>query len=91
MKERPKRIPLYAIGVDIGGTSVRCGLVSTRGRIRRGSLCRVSVNSKGPAESILEAFTTPLRDNLQQAAAEQLRMVGIGIGMCQLHSQVMQR
>ena len=72
----------YAIGVDIGGTTLRCGLVSRRGRIRRGSLQRVRIDSKGKRESILAAFTEPMRSNIAQARREGLALAGIGIGMC---------
>jgi len=82
MKGRAKKGPAYAIGADIGGTSVRCGLVSARGRIRRGSFQQVPVDSKGPRECILQTFATPLRENFRQAAREGLDLIGIGVGMC---------
>lgn len=82
MRKETKGEPVYAIGVDIGGTSIRSGLVSAKGRIRRGSFHRVPVNSKGPKEEILETFVLPLRKNLKQAKEEGLKVVGIGVGMC---------
>ena len=72
----------FVIGVDIGGGSLRCGLVSNRGRIRRGSALKVPVDSKGGRESILETFVSPLRENFRQAATEGLEVFGLGIGMC---------
>ena len=82
MTEKNKREPVYAIGVDIGGMSIRSGLVSAQGRIRRGSLRRVPVNSKGAKEDILETFVLPLRENLRQAQAEGFKVIGMGVGMC---------
>lgn len=74
--------PGYAMGVDIGGSSLRCGLVSRAGRLRRGSHRRVSVDSKGDREAILRTLVLPIRDGLRQSEAERLHLVGIGIGMC---------
>ncbi len=72
----------YAIGVDIGGTTLRCGLLSRRGRIRRGSLRQVQIDSKGRRETILRNFVHPLGVNLEQAKSQGLNLVGMGIGMC---------
>lgn len=72
----------YAIGADIGGTSIRSGLVNARGAIRRGSYQVVQVDSKGSKESVLRALTDPFRRNLAQAREEGLRVAAIGTGMC---------
>ncbi|MCA9436696.1 MAG: ROK family protein [Candidatus Omnitrophica bacterium] len=73
---------LYAIGVDIGGTTARSALVSAAGRIRRGSIVKHPVDNKGSKERILRDLTAPLARNLEQARAEGLEVIGIGIGMC---------
>jgi len=78
----PRGTPLYAIAADVGGTSVRCGLVSAAGRLRRGSYRKTPVDSKGPADAIIKTFVAVLRDNLRQARRERLPLAGIGIGMC---------
>lgn len=74
--------PTYAIGVDIGGSSIRCGLVSRAGRLKKGSYHRRSVNSKGTADEILETFAGALATGLDRATRECLSLAGIGIGMC---------
>jgi glucokinase len=53
-----------ALGVDIGGTSLRCGLVRASGAIFRGSLRKVTIDSKGDRESILGTFAAPLKELL---------------------------
>lgn len=71
----------YAIGVDIGGTSIRCGLVNEKGHIYHGSLLTGKVNSKGAAEEILSAFSCKI-SNLLELARQDFPLVGLGIGMC---------
>jgi glucokinase len=77
-----KKATPYAIGVDIGGTSVRCGLVSDAGRLRQGSYHRAPVDSKGPARAITDAFIGVMGENVRQARRDRLPLVGIGVGMC---------
>ena len=72
----------YAIGVDIGGTSIRCGLVSEKGNLLKGSYKKIPVDSKGSAESILITFTSALHHCLKKAKEKKLELIGIGIGMC---------
>lgn len=72
----------YAIGVDIGGTTIRSALVSARGAIRRGSHIERPVHSKGAAEEILRTFCAVMAQNIQQSCREGLSLVAIGIGMC---------
>lgn len=71
-----------AIGVDIGGTSLRCGLVRASGAILRGSLRKAPIDSKGEREAILGSFAEPLNDLLLLASREEIPVAGIGIGMC---------
>ncbi len=78
----PLREIRCALGVDIGGTSLRCGLVRASGAILRGSLRKATIDSKGDRESILGAFAEPLNDLLLLAAREAIPVAGIGIGMC---------
>jgi len=80
MKKR-KNIP-YAIGVDIGGTSIRCGLISSVGKLFKGSYKKIPADSKGSAKTILDTFTSALRNCLKKAKVAKLNLVGIGIGMC---------
>ncbi len=71
-----------ALGVDIGGTSLRCGLVRASGAILRGSLRKATIDSKGERESILEAFAAPLQELLLDSRRREISIAGIGIGMC---------
>lgn len=73
---------MYAIGVDIGGSSICCGLVDRRGRIKKGSYRRCSVHSRGSAEEILATFSQTLKSCLEWARREQLPLAGMGVGMC---------
>jgi glucokinase len=78
----PPRETHCALGVDIGGTSLRCGLVRASGAILRGSLKKVAIDSKGERESILGAFAAPLQELLLLSRTRGISVVGIGIGMC---------
>lgn len=73
---------MYAVGVDIGGSSIRCALVDRRGRIKRGSYHRTTVDSRGSAETIVSAFCQALKSCLELARREQLPLAGMGVGMC---------
>ena len=71
------RVPKPIIGVDIGGTSIKAGLVLSGGKIS----CPVQVATTSGAgrEAITASFTTAVEQVLQAALAAKLEPVGIGI------------
>ena len=73
-----KKINSSAIGVDIGGTGVKLGLVGPEGNI----LFRDSfpTHQSGAKKGLLEAVLRRLRDLMSMASARGLEMVGVGVG-----------
>lgn len=78
MKDFERGRPTAAIGVDIGGTSVKLGLVDSNGKI----LFRESFpthRSHGKKE-LLEVIVGHIRELVRLSAAREPRVAGIGIG-----------
>ena len=67
----------YVVAMDVGGTSLTTGLVRQDGQVT--GLSRTAIDSSGPAEQLLGAFTSALKTCLAQA---QQVPVGIGIAIC---------
>ena len=70
----PKKI---AIGVDIGGTKIKAGLVDINGQII-GIPESIRTLAHEPGEMIIEQLTLLIRRMIQQADGAEL--IGIGIG-----------
>ena len=70
----PKKI---AIGVDIGGTKIKAGLVDINGQII-GIPESIRTLAHEPSEMIIEQLTLLIRRMIQQANGAEL--IGIGIG-----------
>jgi glucokinase len=71
-----------AVCLDVGGTSLKSGLVTEDGSPVPGSLQTDPVDSGGSADSILFSFSLPVRRLLAGAAAARLGVIGIGIAIC---------
>ncbi|HIH97622.1 MAG TPA: ROK family protein [Thermoplasmata archaeon] len=71
----------FAVGLDVGGTSLKSAIVSSDGAILNNSFKKRPFNSQGSAESIIETFFQT--SNLYRKMAERLgiEIAGIGIGM----------
>ena len=72
---------LYAIALDVGGTSVKQALVSERGIIFPPSVREAPINSKGSAVEIIDTFTDSILHGFHIADMNDLDVAGIGIGM----------
>jgi len=68
--------------LDIGGTSVKSGVVKTDGTLCAGSFHVRPVDSGGTAESILKSFALSLSEVLDIAQKRDLILDGIGIAIC---------
>ncbi len=68
--------------LDIGGTSVKSGVVKTDGMLCAGSFHVRPVDSGGTAEAILKSFALSLREVLDIAQKRDLILDGIGIAIC---------
>ena len=71
----------YCIAVDVGGTSIKSAIVSSRGNLLPESYLDKPIDSKGTAAQILQTFTGPIICHFDFAAANKLNIAGIGIGM----------
>ena len=72
----------YAACLDIGGTSVKSGVVRMDGTLYAGSLRRRPVDSGGTAELILRTFADSLKEELDIVQNNNLILDGIGIAIC---------
>jgi glucokinase len=68
--------------LDIGGTSVKSGVVRKDGPLYAGSLQMRPVDSGGTAETILASFADSLREVLDLVQKRDLILDGIGIAIC---------
>lgn len=72
-----KRTDQYAIGIDIGGTGTKYGLVNHRGDIsNRGSEIRTNVYDK--VEAFVEDLYKALRPLIDEVGEEKIGGIGIG-------------
>lgn len=67
--------PLWALGLDIGGSHITAGLVNLRHRnIEEGSMIRRRVDSHAPAEEILEEWTDTIREMMNRFPGKFIRL-----------------
>ena len=66
-----------AIGLDIGGTKMKCGVVDAGGKVL-GTPREVPTNAYGPREKIVAGILDLLNEALAQVPENRLRGIGIG-------------
>ena len=66
-----------AIGLDIGGTKMKCGVVDATGKVL-GTPREVPTNAYGPREKIVAGILDLLNEALAQVPENRLRGIGIG-------------
>lgn len=66
-----------AIGVDIGGTKIRVGMVDAAGRVC-GTPRSIPTCAQSPGEQIVQNLVTLLQDTLQQGSDYRIRGIGVG-------------
>jgi hypothetical protein len=71
----------YAIGLDVGGTSLKSALVSSDGSVCMNSFLHTSINSQGSKEDVIKTFIYALNKHLKAADDHGIEVDGIGIGM----------
>ena len=71
----------FAIALDIGGTSIKSAMVSSKGEIIERTQQVTFVDSKGTAETILATFVQPMAALMEIARKREIKISGIGIGM----------
>lgn len=73
----PMNDHIYAIGVDIGGTTTKCGIVNYRGVIvGNGNVLHTRMYAS--PESFVEALYDALTPVMEQVGKENIRGIGIG-------------
>ncbi|MFT2011075.1 ROK family protein [Pontibacter sp. 13R65] len=70
------QIKQYAIGVDIGGTNTKFGLVNHRGEISYND--RMPTNIYATAESFVEALYAALLPAIEEVGKENIKGIGVG-------------
>lgn len=66
-----------AIGLDIGGTKMKCGVVDINGKVI-GEPREVPTNARGPREKIVAGILDLLNGALSEVPENRLRGIGIG-------------
>jgi glucokinase len=69
------------VSLDVGGTSLKTGVVKSNGALAAGSLRNSAVDSAGTAESILASFAASLEQALGFVRQNDLALDGIGIAI----------
>ncbi|MDP3703396.1 MAG: ROK family protein [Candidatus Omnitrophota bacterium] len=69
----------WAVGVDFGGTNIKCGLVDPRGRVRR-SLVLPTKRFSGPA-AFVDGVSAAVHDLTASLHFPVRRLAGVGIGV----------
>jgi glucokinase len=73
---------VFAVGLDIGGTSVKSGVVKNDGALLPESVCIDAVDAEASADEILASFTAALSRVLEFARRRSLDVQGVGVGIC---------
>jgi len=69
----------YLIGVDLGGTNVRIGIVSPKGKILKKVQYSTDISKGGTA--LFEGLVSNLKDLIQSHIKGSTKLLGIGIGI----------
>jgi len=69
----------FLIGVDVGGTNVRMGIVSPDGKVLEKIQYPIDVSKK--ASALMEELLANLKDLTEKGLKESKQLIGIGIGI----------
>jgi len=70
--------PLFRVGIDVGGKSVKCGVLDGANKIIVGR--SAPTNPERPFEAVVADIGGLLRDTLAEAGVSEARCAGVGIG-----------
>jgi glucokinase len=73
---------VFAVGLDIGGTSVKSGVVNSDGALLPGSVRVDAVDSRAAADEVVASFATALSRTLDFAQRRSLKVGGVGVAIC---------
>src|SRR4030042_1534019 len=69
----------FLIGIDMGGTNLRMGIVAPEGKVLKRAPYSIGVSKKGLA--LLEELVSNLKDLIRRELKESEQLIGIGIGI----------
>jgi glucokinase len=69
----------FLIGVDMGGTNVRMGIVTPVGKVSKKTQYSIDISKKGLA--LLEELVSNLKNFIRRELKESKQLIGIGIGI----------
>ena len=72
----------HAVCLDVGGTSLKSGVVDEKGILAAQSMSVIPVDSGGTKETILESFADALGKGIDYIGDHRLSLAGIGIAIC---------
>ena len=69
----------YVFGIDVGGTTVKCGLFTAEGTVV--DKWEIKTNKENGGESILDDIAETITAKLKEKAIEKSAVLGVGIGV----------
>jgi glucokinase len=81
--ESDSKLPAYAIGLDVGGTKIACGIVAfPSGNVLSRQTIPTFASNGG--EAVLSRALQLAGELIQEAARSRFGILGIGVGVCEL-------
>lgn len=74
-----KEMSLYCFGIDVGGTSVKCGLFQTDGNLLE--KWEIPTRTENSGENILPDVAATIENKIQERGIDKKDVVGVGIGI----------
>ena len=70
------------IALDIGGTSIKSGIVKSNGKFYKSSCKVIEIDSTKDKEYIINKFTSPIKESLNLLSKTNKTLEGIAISIC---------
>lgn len=70
---------IYCFGIDVGGTSVKCGLFKTDGTLLE--KWEIPTRTENNGENILPDVAETIKDKIQDRGIRKEDVAGVGIGI----------
>lgn len=76
---------IYCFGIDVGGTSVKCGLFKTDGTLLE--KWEIPTRTENNGENILPDVAETIKDKIQDRGIRKEDVAGVGIGILDRSTQ----
>ena len=73
------KMGLYCFGIDVGGTTVKCGLFQTDGNLV--DKWEIPTRTENKGENILPDVAKAIQDKMAEKGIEKADVEGVGIGI----------